>query len=182
MPSNYTAARAVRLPLLPRREIAAEAQISLRQYDYAPLLKEYGYDGIIDAAYMESKAARPGHPFFKSPGAAIATLDYWIDECGPLLADVPLAILESLLDGTLVHKVSVPAVEHQDVAKYFDDSKLTQWVNAQASNGFKPDVSHWVTRMQKSYCPALYVRIFVDRNGQSPTLAQLRNVLDHLEK
>lgn len=84
-------------------------------------------------------------------------------------------MLEAILDGTLAQKVCAGS---PDLIEYFEDTRLDRCVNA--STGPRPRVSEWLTRLQTPYCPALYMRVFVDQEGRSPTPAQLRSVIEHL--
>lgn len=76
------------------------------------LIDKYGYQGTINAVWEEARAARPNHPSFNDPASNLSRLADWVKEYQSLLADIPLAMLKSMLDGVLSQKACASPAKH----------------------------------------------------------------------
>jgi hypothetical protein len=167
----------IQLPVDPAQQQIASLRVRPSQFHYALLFEELGYLGILDAAWGECQMVRPQHSFVTSSDSSLSELNAWKVAGVPLLSDIPPAILQSLLDSTLSHKICVPAPEHNKVFEHFDRTNLDAFLKV----GHAAKISYWVTRQQAlTFTPVIYVRIFHGKDGLSPTPKQLRQVLEYL--
>lgn len=167
----------VSLPLSKSLFNIAKEKVERPSWDYALLLEELGYYGLIDTAYHECTTAQQKHPF--STQKPFRHIYKWKHIGTPILADIPFALLQALVDGTLPRKVCHPLPEHPDVGTYFDDRNLEAYQKDDSV-----EISHWVTRQHENGgdVPTIYARILHDDQGRSPTPNQLLQVLDCLRK
>lgn len=175
--SNASKRPRVSLPLPESLVNIAKEKVECPDFDYALLLEELGYYGLIDTAYYECTTAQQKHPF--ATDNTFRHVHEWKYIGTPILADIPLALLQALVNGTLPRKVCHPLPEDPDVRTYFDDRNL----EAHAKDD-SVEISHWVTRQHENGgdVPTIYARILHDEQGRSPTPNQLLQVLDFLRK
>jgi hypothetical protein len=114
---------------------------------------------VIDIAFQESKKA--GHGFHRHQ--EYKSTHQWRLSGSQLLADVPMCLLQAILDGNLASKVFGDDPADAELCSYFEDS-------------------YWTIRGKGPFAPAHYVRIFTDDRGYPPTPEQLYTVLDGLRK
>jgi hypothetical protein len=152
--------QSVALPLSDDEIRSARDMARLSVPCFGLCLTKYGYGGVVDTAYRESKRSR--HAFHA--GKEYSSLTLW-RVAGPcLLSDVPMCILQALLDGDLASKVIAGAPEDAELCRHFDDD------------------DYWMVRNGGGFAPVHYVRIFADAAGKPPSPAQLYTVVDILEK
>jgi hypothetical protein len=149
----------VKLPLLDIDIARARRSVVLSHSQFGTGLRRFGYMSVIDIAFQESRKA--GHSFKTYHG--LSDVAEWRVQGACLLADVPIRILQTLLDGNLANKV---ATRDPELHGYFQNRK-----------------DYWILRSRgDDFAPVIYVRIFKDVKGNSPSPAQLLTVLDLLEK
>ncbi|OSS48889.1 hypothetical protein B5807_06791 [Epicoccum nigrum] len=165
----------ITLPLHASLLNIARERVECPGWDYALLLEELGYYGLIDTAYQECMTAQQLHPFKQHN--AFCHLYEWKEKGTSILADIPLAVLQALVDGSLPRKVNDPSPEDMDVFYHFDRKNLEQYYKKS-----DVDVSYWITRQHDNgnFVPVIYARILHDAKGRSPTPAQLLQVADYL--
>jgi hypothetical protein len=147
----------VQLPVSNRIAQTSHDKAWLSEHHFGKALKKYRYTAVIDIAFQESQNAQ--HPFHSDRHFKSWML--WRTKGTCLLGDIPLLLLQSLLDGTL----------DRDVAD--GDRRLHDY--------FTGD-SYWMTRQQGSFAPVHYVRSFGDEHGKPPSPRQLFLVLNDLAK
>jgi hypothetical protein len=149
----------VKLPVPDGLVLWAESSVRLVEHNFVDGLARYGYTAVIDLAFHCSSDV--GHKFHSN--AHFRDLLLWRTRGTCLLGDIPLRLLQSLLDGTLMNKV---AKEDRELHPYF----------------FNPG-SDWVKRKGgDEFAPVHYVRIFGDKDGKSLSPNQLRPVLRDLKR
>jgi uncharacterized protein YeeX (DUF496 family) len=147
----------VTLPLSARIAQTSRESVRPAEHRFDHALEKYRYTAIIDLAFQESNDNQ--HPFRVSHH--FKSLSLWRTKGTCLLGDIPLRLLQSLLDGTLDRKVAA------------EDPEL---------HGYYTGNSYWMLRQEGSFAPIHYVRIFGDEHGKPPSPRQLFLVLDDLEK
>jgi hypothetical protein len=165
--ANAEPPKTVRLPISDAIVRRTERDVNLSDHLYYNTLEEYGYVGVIDTAYQVSQDAL--HPYHNGKDyKGFKSLAAWRSIGAGLLGDIPLSLLQALLDGTLDAKVKSEDSEDEvatEVKKYFTDGS-----------------SYWKMRQQGAFAPVHYVRIFADSAGNSPSHRQLSLVLSSLRK
>jgi hypothetical protein len=153
----------VNLPLSEELGRQALSRVALSEYPFNERLNGYGYTAVIDTSFKIS--SNVGHPFIKTnKEREFKSLRNWRLIGSLLLADIPLCLLHSLLDGTLDTKVKIDTPANAEVSEHFNEH------------------NYWQTRSEGDFAPVHYVRIFADADGDSPTPAQLYMVLDDLDR
>ncbi|KAF2109966.1 hypothetical protein BDV96DRAFT_584879 [Lophiotrema nucula] len=146
---------------------AARAKVQLVDFDYANILRTYGYVAMIDAAYSESRKA--GHPFHQDPDDQLADLEFWRYHGLNILASTPRKILESVLTGDLPNKTSSEGSPDEELLHYFDQED-------------EQPKSSWRARQDASFAPCAYVRYLVDSSGKTLTGNELRLVVQRMRE
>jgi hypothetical protein len=144
------------------------------QHNYREILEELGYFAVIDAACTESEDAE--HVFFSNTGSEFSSLAFWKMQGIQLIAEIPLALLQSLLDDSLCRKVLSPQPD-KELAALFDNTYLEAWMQ-----GHAVPISPWVTRQVGNFAPAIYTIILADSEGRSPSPNELRRVIRWLRR
>jgi hypothetical protein len=147
----------VQLPVSARIAQTSRENVRLVEHRFDEALEKYRYTAVIDMAFQESQDAQ--HPFHAD--RHFKSLMLWRTKGTCLLGDIPLRLLQSLLDGTLDRKVAE------------QDAEL---------HGYFVGDNHWMARQQGSFAPIHYVRVFGDAKGMPPSPNQLFLVLDDLAK
>ncbi|KAI8937288.1 hypothetical protein NX059_006496 [Plenodomus lindquistii] len=176
--SEYAGAarKSVKLPISNTMSDMASQEVKAAETDFSNLLYTYGYTAVIDAAFTGSQKAK--HPFRKSKDHGLQDLHTWRTQGAQILADIPMIVLTSLLDGTLCGRVHEKK-QHPVLYDHFDDSTYERYVQ-HGDSQLKAKVHSWVLRSKDTFSPAIYVRIIADAAGLSPTPAELRIVISKM--
>jgi hypothetical protein len=160
----------VQLPLSPEELRTAHSKVKPTKFDYVKALEDFGYTALVDKAYAESRAA--GHHFASegsiSPYADIST---WREHGCQILASLPRRMLQGILDGSL--PTMVEGGEDPDLARYFDKDMPYA------------DQSPWAQRdseLTDQFVPTLYMRAYVDNQGNPPTQDDIELIITHLRQ
>jgi hypothetical protein len=158
---NAAQSKFVQLPISPAIVQGAYGKVTLPEHPFDKTLQHYGYVGVIDTAYQTSQnAVHPYHDGYEFRSQAV-----WRVIGTGLLGDIPLPLLQALLDGTLDAKVKSTDPRYNDLRDHFTDES-----------------SYWNVRQQGDFAPIHYVRMFTDRKGNPPTHRQLCLVLRDLKR
>jgi hypothetical protein len=158
--------KTVRLPISDAIVRKIKGDVILSGHHYDEFLDKYGYMGLIDTAYQVSQNAL--HPYHNSREyKGFRSLATWRSIGACLLSDIPLSILQTLLNGTLDAKV-----------KSKDDGDD---VATEIKGYYTDNFSYWNLR-QGGFAPVHYVRVFTDSAGDPPSHRQLSLALNTLRK
>lgn len=138
----------IRLTWLQRKKAKEPAYLPL--FDYSKISRSFfGIYGVTRFVIMEE--TQRGHPKMKQQSDVRNRQATW-----PFLASMPRALLYHLCAGDVMHALKTEKVP--ELLEIFDDG------------------SPWERRSREKNAPAIYVRWFVDADGNSPTPKEFHQV------